>query len=609
MNTLHTKIASLPARTGVYLFKGRDQEVLYIGKARHLKNRVRQYFSGSDERTMVPRLVAQTADVEFIITDTEKEALLLEHTLVHQHLPRYNVRLRDDASHLVLRIDPNTTWPRYQLVRETRRDGARYFGPYTSAANARRTYAFLQKNLQLRTCTDAVLKQRTRPCLLHQMGRCVAPCVDRVSKEAYQSLVDQSIDLLKGKSGPVIRDLKRQMDAHAERLEFEKAARLRDVIAGLEATQERQKVIDPRLEDRDVWGWHRDGKRGVVGVTPFRDGKMARPRTQLIPMLDANAELLGSMINQHYSQSGPIPREILLPFEPEPLSELEEILTDLREGPVHLRVPQRGPKRELVKLANDNTHQTYLNTTLAEDRHQSALRDLTAFLGLTDPPERMECFDNSNLGGKHPVAAMAVFVEGRPSRRHYRRYRIKTVVGADDYASMREVLTRRLKRGMDEDQLPQLVMVDGGPGQLKVAVEVLEDLGMHELPVCSISKGRAARKKGERGVTDQIWLPHHEKPLPLEAHSPGLRLLQHLRDETHRHAVQYHRKRRRKSTLVSALEGIEGIGPSRRKSLLRTLGSTEAIASSTREELAAVPGIGPDLAARIAAVFNSSSSP
>ena len=387
MNTLHTKIASLPARTGVYLFKGGDQEVLYIGKARHLKNRVRQYFSGSDSRTMVPRLVAQTADVEFIITDTEKEALLLEHTLVHQHLPRYNVRLRDDASHLVLRIDPNADWPRYQLVRETRRDGARYFGPYTSAANARQTYAFLQKTLQLRTCTDAVLKQRTRPCLLHQMGRCVAPCVDGVSKEAYQSLVDQSIDLLKGKSEPVIRDLKRKMDAHADRLEFEKAARLRDVIAGLKATQERQKVIDPRLEDRDVWGWHRDGKRGVVGVTPFRGGKMARPRTQLIPMLDTNAELLGSMINQHYSQSGSIPKWILLPFEPEPLRELEEILTDLREGPVHLRVPQRGPKRELVTLANDNTHQTYLNTTLAEDRHQSALRDLTSFLKLPAPPE------------------------------------------------------------------------------------------------------------------------------------------------------------------------------------------------------------------------------
>ena len=608
MNTLRTKIASLPARTGVYLFKGQDQEVLYIGKARHLKQRVRQYFSGSDERTMVPRLIAQTADIEFIITDTEKEALLLEHTLVHQHLPRYNVRLRDDASHLLLRIDPRSPWPRYQLVRETRRDRARYFGPYTSAANARKTYAFLQKTLPLRTCNDRVLKQRTRPCLLHQMGRCVAPCADRVSKEDYQTLVEQSIDLLTGKSGPVIRNLKHQMKEHAEQLEFEKAARIRDVIAGLEATQERQKVIDPHLQDRDVWGWHRDGQRGVVGVIPFRDGKMERPRTQMIPMLASNAELLGSMINQHYSQNTLIPKEILLPFEPDPLSDLQEILGDLRKGAVQLIVPRRGKKRDLVILANENTHQNYLSKTQAEDRHQSALRDLTAFLGLSDPPERMECFDNSNLGGQHPVAAMAVFIQGRPSRRHYRRYRIKTVVGSDDYASMREVLTRRLKRALQEDQLPQLVMVDGGPGQLKVAVEVLEDLGLHELPVCSISKGRSARMKGQRGVTDQIWVPHLEQPLPLEPHSPGLRVLQHLRDESHRHAVEYHRKRRRKSTLVSALEGIEGIGPSRRKALLRTLGSTESIASSSLEELAAVPGIGPDLAARIIAVFKAPSS-
>jgi excinuclease ABC subunit C len=582
---------------------------LYIGKALHLKQRVRQYFSGSDERTMVPHLVEQTVDIEIIITDTEKEALLLEHTLIHQHLPRYNVRLRDDASHLLLRIDPSSSWPRYRLVRHTKADGARYFGPYTSAAKARHTYAFLQRTLPLRTCSDAVLKQRSRPCLLHQMGRCAAPCVGAISTEEYQKLVTRSLQLLSGKSGEVVKSLKERMKQHAEKLEFEQAGRLRDVIAGLQATLERQKVIDPKRQDRDVWGWFRDGARGAVGVIPFRNGHMERPCAQVMKtMVTPCAELLGSMMIQHYGQGAPVPSEILLPFPPEPLQELQEILSEHRGSSVRLHVPARGKKQQLVALALENTRQHYLSKTTAEERHQKALSNLASLLHLEAPPHRMECFDNSNLGGQHPVAAMSVFLDGRPSRKHYRRYRIKTVTGSDDYASMREVLSRRLKRGLEEDLLPDLVVVDGGPGQLKVATSVLQDLGMHEMPVCSLSKGRAARRKGHTGVTDQIWLPEAEEPVEVEPHSPGLRLLMHIRDESHSHAIRYHRKVRRKNTLVSALEGIEGIGPSRRKALLRTLGSTEAVASSNLKALAAVPGIGPDLARRIMDVFNPPSA-
>jgi len=596
--------AELPNRPGCYLFKDLRNAVIYVGKAINLRVRVRQYLAGSDGRTMVPFLVRDASTVDCIVTDTEKEALLLENTLIKKYRPRFNAKLRDDSNFLNLRIDLREDWPDYRLVRVIRSDGARYFGPYASASKARQTLAFLQRAFPLRTCSDAVLKSRRRPCLLHQMGRCVAPCVGLVDREEYVELASSSMQMLEGRTPQVIAHLRGRMARHADRLEYEHAAKIRDLISSIESSTERQKVVDTRLADRDVWGIYREGDRGSVAILPIRQGVMGEPRSALLPALVGEPEVwVSSLVNSGYPEHALIPPEILLPSLPHDVEALQEILSERRGKKVVVRAPRRGEKVKLVALAVKNAEVRYLRETDVAQRHTRAMADLAEVLELPEPPARIECFDNSNTQGTDPVAAMSVFIDGKPARKEYRRYRVKTVVGSDDYATMREILDRRFRRARDAGVYPDLLLVDGGKGQVGVALAVLEDLGIHSQAVAGISKPRTERRKGDRKATDKIVLPHRKDPIRLRAGHPALRILQHIRDEAHNHALRYHRKLRSKNQLVSVLEGIPGVGPARRKALLRQLGSAEAVATADVEALAEVPGIGRAMAAQIHAAF------
>jgi excinuclease ABC subunit C len=601
---LATRAATLPTQAGVYLFVDRRGKVLYVGKAVNLRARVKQYLQGHDERQMVPFLVSRAVDVQVVVVDTEKEALLLENTLIKKHRPPFNAKLRDDSNFLHLRVDRTKAWPTFDLVRRIKADGARYFGPYHSASKARATLAFVHRAFPARTCTDAVLQSRKRPCLLHQMGRCLAPCVGLVDAAAYDEVVDDAIAFLEGKGGLAVRSLERRMRDHAERLEFEQAARLRDLVTSIRQSVERQKMVDADLQDRDVWGLWREGRQGAFVVMPVREGMMGEPRAGSFEAGEPDDELLSSLLNTVYD-GALVPRQVLLPAAPANQAALAEVLAERRGGKVELLVPKIGDKARLVELAGENAKVRYHAKTDAEARHRNAMEALAEALELPAPPHRMECYDNSNLQGDAPVAARSVFLDGRPARAEYRRYRIKTVVGADDYASMRELVTRRFRRVLDgTEPAPDLLVVDGGKGQVAVAVAALQDLGFHDQPVVGIAKPRTEHGRGDRDATDKLVLPHRKDPLRLPRNHPGLRLVQHLRDEVHNHALKYHRKVRSEERLTSVLDELPGIGPARRTALLRALGSVEAVADADVDTLAAVPGIGPAVAAAIRAAFD-----
>jgi len=387
------------------------------------------------------------------------------------------------------------------------------------------------------------------------------------------------------------------MQAASDAMRFEEAARLRDLVFSIEASVERQKVVDTRRGDRDVWGLHREGARGMLAILPVREGVMGEPRaTSLDALVGPDAEVLSSLVNTAYPTAASLPAEILLPVLPTDHLALQEVLSERRGKKVRLHQPQRGTKARLLSLANDNARVRWLAHTDATERHDNAMRSLADALGLPEPPHRIECFDNSHIGGDNPVAAMAVFTDGVPDRSAYRRYRIKTAPGGDDYAAMREVIQRRFRRALDEGQFPDLLLVDGGKGQVAVAATVLQDLGVHGQAVAGIAKPRSEKRRGDRSATDKIYLPSARDPLKLRRGHPGLRILQHARDEAHRHAVRYQRQVRRRGTLLSVLDGIPGVGRARRSALLKTLGSAEAVAMADRHDLAQVPGIGPALA-------------
>ena len=597
--TLEQQAAELPTTAGVYLWRDPNGLVLYVGKAKSLRARVRQYLSGHDERFMVRFLVAQAATIDCVLTDTEKEALLLENTLIKQHRPPYNVKLRDDKNFLHIRIDPRTSWPMFELTRRIADDGAKTFGPYHSAQKARRTLAFLQRSFPLRTCSDAVLKSRKTPCLLHQMGRCVAPCVGKTSPEAYDAIVQEAVLVLSGRSTEAVQRIHERMRAAAEELRFEEAARLRDLAHEIDQTLQRQKVVDRKLSDRDVWGLFREGDLGAIAVLPMRGGMLLEPWfLEIRGERGELPELLSSWLNAAYS--GEIPPEILVPELPEAHGALEEVLGERRGGRVHIRVPQRGEKKRLLTLADSNARDRFRRQTDESERRARTLEELREICGLEAAPYRIECVDNSNIQGTDPVASCVVFLDGRPGKKEYRHYRIKTVVGPDDYASMREVLTRRFRRAAREGVFPDLLVVDGGKGQLGVALDVLHELGFPDQPVLGLAKPRTEKRRGEFDAVDKILLPGRSDAIRLPDNSGALNLLRHIRNESHRFAIQFHRRTRRKSALRSQLDSIPGVGGKRRKALLEHFGSLKKLKGATAEEIAAAPGIGPKLALQIA---------
>lgn len=601
---LEAQAAALPTTAGVYVFRDKRDDVLYVGKAVNLRARVKQYLQGHDERYMVRYLVAAAHRVEVFPVPSEKDALILENQLIKQHRPRFNTKLRDDKNFLHLRIDPKARWPRFTLTRKIKDDGAKYFGPHASATNARRTLAFVGKHFPLRTCTDQVLATRKRPCLLHQMHRCIAPCAALCTEQAYDDVLQDALLFLSGKDKELVGRVQARMLEAAEAERFEEAGRHRDLLVTLKSSLDRQSVVDVRLGDRDVWALYREADRGAVALLPVRAGHMQQP--MVFPFegeIVEDGELLSALLNDWYDAE--VPPEVILPTDPPDRAALQELLSERRGQKVTLAVPRRGEKVRVVEIAEQAAKARFQTTHSAEERTAHALEQLAEIVGLDAPPHRIECYDNSNLLGQDPVASQVVFLEGRPARAEYRRYKVKTVVGADDFATMAEILGRRLKRASEEGSFPDLIVVDGGRGQLNAALDVLRDLGLEDQPIVGLSKPRTERKRGDRDAVDKIVLPWEQEPLVLPETHPALRMLQHIRDEAHRTAVGFHRKTRSKSHLKSALDDVEGLGPARRKALLAHFGSVKAIREADPARIAEVEGFGPALARRVWDALNA----
>lgn len=620
---LREKLKRLPDRPGVYMFKNAAGETIYVGKAVSLRNRVRSYFTSVHTQTAKVRVMAaQIADLEFIVTDTEVEALILEANLIKQKRPRYNVRLRDDKAYPYLKVTWNEPFPRVVLARRVLNDGARYFGPYTNTTAMRETMRFLRKMFPVRTCSlDLSGELNFRPCLLYHINRCGAPCAGKVSEQEYNALMEQVCLFLEGRHDKLLPDLYEQMRAAAAKLEYERAARLRDQIRSLEAVAERQKIVTTKLEDQDIIGFARQDDVVCMQIFHVRDGRLIG-REHFF--MEANAdddetEIMTAFVKQHYQTATFVPREILLQAPVAEHDVIEGWLRERRDGAVRLHVPQRGEKRRLIEMVEENAR-IVLDEQLAQIARRSeeaakALAHLVEALNLPSEPQRIEAFDISNIQGNEAVASMVVFEDGQPKPSDYRRFRIRTKDTPDDYAMMREVIERRFRRGLKEQaeeveergfaEFPDLVLIDGGKGQLNAAREVMRELGVADIPAISLAEGseRGAapgRNRDRERMYERVFVEGQQDPAPLSWASPGLKLLQRIRDEAHRYALTYHRHLRDQRTSRSLLDDIPGVGPRRKRALLRKFGSVAGIRRATVDEIAQVPGISRALAERIA---------
>ena len=551
---------------------------------------------------MAPFLMARVHDIDVITTSTPKEALILENNLIKKHRPRYNVYFRDDKTYYHLSIDPAETFARLQLARKRTNRKALYFGPYPSGLAAKETLRFVQQVFPLRTCRNRDFHLRTRPCLEYQIGRCLAPCKGLIDEAMYRKLVESAVSFLQGRRRELVSDLKKQMEEASEVLNFEEAARLRDRIAALEHTLEKQNVDWAGNQDRDAVGVHADGDTYQLCILFVRDGKLLGSKS-FVPVITkaGMAEVLSRALEQHY-ESANLPEEIILPVELPDQDILAEWLSDQKEKKVILTVPKRGEKKALLDMACANARELYLSTRKKENQMEAALLILKEKLSLTSLPRRMECFDISNISGKHAVGSMVTFQNGEPDKSGYRRFRIRTADEPDDYGMMREVLTRRLKGSVP---LPDLLVVDGGKGQLNVALLVLKDLGI-KLDAVGLAKeersfpsaGGSFRKISGKSE-DRVYLPHRKDAVHLSSTPSALACLQRIRDEAHRFAVAYHHKVKTKNDLSSVLDAIADIGPARRKLLLTHFGSVMQMKNASVEDLQNVPGIGKELAEKI----------
>ncbi len=597
-------IDAIPTDPGCYLMKAADGEIIYVGKAANLRARVRQYFGAtSDTRLFVGLLDRYLDSIDVILTSNEKEALILENELIKRHQPRFNVELKDDKSFLHLRIDDRKEWPRIEVVRRPRRDGAKYFGPYHSASKIRETLKIAERYFRIRNCDDLSFRNRVRPCLQFQIKRCPGPCVLPVDQEAYHEQVRDLMLFLQGRQDELLDVLRRRMLAASEVMAYEAAGRFRDQIRAIEGSLQPQQMVLGDALDRDVLGLHREGGLLQIAVLLLRRGKMVGSRSfgferQGTP----DAEVLSTFCNLFYNAGNPVPDEVLLPVEIEGADALGERLSELRGRRAKVRTPKRGKARKLLEMAARNAEHAFFQARRSEAVRDGGLVRLKERLKLANLPYRIECFDISLFQGAQPVASQVVFEGGVPNRGAYRHYKIRGVEGTDDFAMMREVLLRRLERGLEEETLPDLVVVDGGKGQLNVALTVVRDLGIEGLDVVGLAKSRVVDHDASGGTVrsaERVFLPGVREPVVLRHHTDELFLMTSLRDEAHRFAITFHRKLRGKRTLTSALDGIPGVGPARRRALVAALGSVPRIRQASEAEIAAVPGIGPALARAI----------
>ena len=588
--------ASLPVSPGVYLYKDAKGRIIYVGKARVLRRRVLSYFRPEGLPAKTRAMLAHAVSLDVLTTTTEKEALLLESSLIKKHRPHYNIVLRDDKQYVLFRIDPKHPFPRLEIVRKARRDGARYFGPFTSALAARETWKLLHRAFALRRCSDRAMKNRVRPCLYHHMGQCPAPCMQLVDSRQYYGAVHKVIELLEGKSAPLLARLRQEMEKASEALEFERAIEYRELIGSVKKIAQKQKITDSSGEDRDVLAVASKDEDAVVQVFFIRGGRLiGRDHFYLrISKGESASEILNSFIMQYYAGTPFIPAELMLQDEVEDREVLEEWLSSRRGQKVALRVPKKGAKEKLVELAQQNAEMV-----LAKDKERlrreegrtiGAVKEIAALLG-TGEIVRMEAFDISNTNGLESVGSMVVYERGRPKRNDYRKFRIKGIKGADDYGSMREVLTRRFTHGLKEREesaqlgkftvFPDLILMDGGKGQVNVALQVLDELHL-DIPVCGMVKDDRHRTRG---------LYYHNEEIPIDRNSEAFRLVTRIQDEAHRFAIEYHRQLRGRGQVHSILDDIDGIGPARRKALMRTYQSLDDIKQASVEELAKIPSM------------------
>jgi excinuclease ABC subunit C len=610
---LEIDLKKFPAAPGVYLMKGAQGEVLYVGKAKHLRNRLRGYFSAAgDGRAHIRFLMNRVVGIDTIVTDTEKEALILENTLIKKHRPRYNINLRDDKTYVSLRIDLREEFPTFQVVRRVKKDGAHYFGPFSSSAAVRETLKLIYRVFPLRHHPLETCRRRNRPCLYYQIGQCSAPCHGLISAADYRRLVDGATALLAGREKEIVDSLRQRMVRSSETLDFEGAARLRDQIRAIEETVEQQKVVAAGGGDQDVIGLHREGGEVEVAMFFVREGKVIGRRSYNLEWRLAEEELLSSFLQEYYGREVFIPERLLLPLAIDDADTLAEWLSERKGKKVRIDVPERGTGRQLVDLARRNALESFRERGSRREARRQVLEDIAARLQLRRVPQRIECFDVSNVQGRFSVASMAVLSDGEPDKGDYRHFRIRTVAGADDFASLFEVLKRRLKRGVEEDLLPDFILIDGGKGQLSVLTAVLEELGLSgRIDAAGIAKSRVranVRGKAVERSEERFFLPGRKNPVVLRQGSPALFMLERLRDEAHRFAITHHRKLRSRSTLRSVLEEIPGVGEQRRKALLRHFGSLKKIREASLEELEAMPGLPKSLARRIHEAFQEGPS-
>jgi excinuclease ABC subunit C len=593
-------LKTVPKTPGVYRMLDKQSRVLYVGKAKNLKNRLTSYtrFSGSDHnKTTV--MLSKVNTVDTLLTNTEKEALILEASLIKKHKPKYNIILRDDKNYPLIKVTVQDTWPRVHMTRRRKKDGAKYFGPYSSSSSMWATLRLLADLFPLRKCKGNTVRLRKRPCLNLQMGKCLAPCVDLADREEYQDQVKKVLMVLEGKNRSLVKELRQEMEKSAESLLFERAAELRDQIAALSRTLEKQIVASSSLKNQDVFGYCRQGTSIAIAILFVREGLITGNRNFFLsePM-EADPVILSQALNQFYDGKGTPAKEILIPFQTEDYEILTERFSELLGGNVKLTIPRRGDRVRLIEMANANAAHIFDEKEKKERSWQDLSDSMEKLLHLNYIPNHIECLDISNTSGKQAVGSLVCFKNGEAATAHFRQYKIQTVPGPDDYAMMEEVLQRRFKRGIDENNLPDLFIVDGGRGQLGIASRVADELGIRD----DLDWIGIAKEKNTEG--EKLYKPGRKNPILLKSHNPVLLYLMRIRDESHRFGVTFHRKLRGKTSMASPLDQIPGIGPDRKKKLLKQLGSVKRIREASLKELSQVNGIGKDTAAAIHDYFH-----
>jgi len=597
------QLKQLPTSPGVYLMRDAEGNILYVGKAANLHQRVRSYFSAGQKLSpKLERMVARVTDFDFFVTTSEQEALILELNLIKRHRPRYNVRLKDDKTFPYLKIDINEDWPRVHVTRRLEENRGRYFGPFASAKSVRQTLKVLKGIFPFRSCSKAITGTDLRPCLEYHIHHCLAPCIGAVSKEEYAEVIKQVILFLEGKQEMVVQELQSEMRKAAEALDFEKAALLRDQIQAIDRVIEGQRIATTVKGEQDVIAFASDKDQAYVQVFFIRSGKLIGRESFVLQgtRSEQPEQIMTNFIKQFYASAPHIPPLLLLQYPVEDRTIIEDWLQSKRGGRVHIQVPCRGNKKQLVGIVAENAQQGLEQLKVKQlatpAALAAALAEIKRELRLPGLPSRMEGYDISNLGGTAAVGSMVVFEEGKPKPSHYRRFRIKTVSGADDYAMLQEVVKRRFKRSLKSDAstpntwaiLPDLVLIDGGKGQLNSVLAAMHEVGASSVPTASLAK-----------ENEEIFVSQKTKPIILPRSSPGLQLLQRLRDEAHRFALGYHQKIHKKESLASALDTIPGIGAKRKRALLKQFGSVQTIREAPIEELAATRGMNKNLAQRV----------